>query len=193
MAAGEAMAMKFPIKAYLRERSSGAKVSATVRPMSKSDLLQWAGWVYRSHDQDKTWEWDKILGESNSGRSECYALSANGQLQGLACFDTIGYVTTSGQALIVDYLASRPENRIGGLKDVGTVLIALAVGRSRELGWEGRLWLESLPGAEDVYTHLGFTKLDGRSKDGYAMFELSEENANQLTEKVHAKDIVSLS
>ncbi len=73
------------------------------------------------------------------------------------------------------------------------MLIALAVGRSRELGWEGRLWLESLPGAEDVYTHLGFTKLDGRSKDGYAMFELSEENANQLTEKVHAKDIVSLS
>jgi hypothetical protein len=192
MAKRKITAMTFPVKAHLRERSSGTKVPATVHPMSETDLAQWTRWVYGSGDQDHTWEWDKILEESGSGRTECYTLYAEEQLQGLACFDTKGHATATGLALVVDYLASRPENRGGGFKDVGTALIVIAIHRSRELGWAGRLWLESLPGAEDVYKHLGFTKLAGHSKDGYAMFELSEENAGQLFNLAHEKNILSL-
>ncbi len=195
MAKRKTTAMTFPVKAHLRERNSGTKVPATVRPMSEPDLAQWSRWAYGGDDQDKAWEWDKILKESERGRTESYALYADERLQGLACLDTKGHATASGKALVVDYIASRPVNRRGngGFKDVGTALIAIAIHRSRELGWAGRLWLESLPGAAEVYTHLGFTKLDGRSKDGYMMFELSEENANQLFDLARTKNIVSLS
>lgn len=194
MAKRKTTAMTFPVKAHLRERNSGAKVPAIVRPMSEPDLAQWSRWAYGTDDQDKAWEWDKILKESESGRTESYALYADERLQGLACFDTKGHAIASGKALTVDYIASRPGNRrgTGGFKDVGTALLAVAIHRSRELGWAGRLWLESLPGAEEVYTHLGFTKLDGRSKDGHVMFELSEGNADQLFDLTRTKNIVSL-
>ncbi len=192
MANRKTTAMRFPVRAHLRERNSGAKFPATVHSMAEPDIDEWSWWAYRKDDEDRIWEWAKIFEESQSGRTECYAIYASEQLQGLACFDTKGEATASGHALVVDYLASRPENRGGGFKDVGTALLAIAIHRSRELGWAGRLWLESLPGAEDVYTHLGFTKLVGRSEDGYAMFELSEENANQLWDQAREKNIVSL-
>ena len=192
MAKQKTTAMMFPVKAHLRERNSGAKVLASVHPMGKADIAQWSLWAYRRDDEDKTWEWPEILEKSRSGSTECYALSARGRLEGLACLDIKGQATASGHALVVDFLASRPENRGGGLKDVGTAFLAIAVHRSRELGWAGRLRLESLPGAEGYYMRLGFTKLPGRSEDGFAVFELSEENANQLLNHAQARDIVSL-
>lgn len=194
MAKRKTTAMSFPVKAHLRERATGAKVTSDVRQMSGPDLAQWSRWAYTKDDQDKGWEWDKILKESEGGRTECYALYARERLQGLACFDAKGHSTASGRALVIDYLASRPGNRRGssGLKDVGVALIVIAIFRSRELGWAGRLWLESLPGAEDLYKHLGFTMLKGRSKDGHVMFELSEENATRVFEIARAQNIVSL-
>ena len=187
-------AMMFPIKAHLRERSTGARVPASVHPMGKRDLAERSCWAYQNDDEDQAWEWPEILEDSQSGSTECYALYARGHLQGLAFFDTQGQATASGHALVVDYLASRPGNRRGeeGFKDVGTALLAIAVHRSRELGWAGRLWLESLPGAEPVYTRLRFTRLEGRSKEGYAMYELSEENAKRLFDFAMEQGIVSL-
>ncbi len=54
--------------------------------------------------------------------------------------------------LVAKY-TTNPGNRRGdnAVKDVGRVLLGLAIYRSRLAGFEGRLWLESLPGAELFY------------------------------------------
>jgi len=184
------------MKVHLRDRRTNARVSATIRLMVEADLARWAEWPYATEDQDKAWEWDDILKTSTrrGHRIECYALYAQNRLQGLVSFDLRGHSTSEGHALVVDYVATNPHNRRGaaGLKDVGTALLALAVHRSRELKWEGRLWLESLPGAEGVYQRLGFTKGPGRSREGHATFGLGKEAAARLWQTVQNERILTI-
>lgn len=183
----------FPLKVRLRQRDSGAKVSSEIRPMAPADLEQWSRWQYGSADEDRSWEWDRILSDDDGGLIECYVLYARGQLQGLMGVDTRGRgVPKFGRALIIDYLASNPRNRRGavGLKDVGTVFLAFAVLRSRELGYAGRLWLESLPGAAAVYSRLGFAISSRKSRAGYSVFRLDARGADQLVEAARGKDLI---
>ena len=186
----------FPLKAILRDRKTAAGVVARIHPMMESDVEAWSEWEYEKNDEDRTWEWDEVFEEAEQSDSgiECYALYADERLHGLVSFDLQGHSSSGGCALIVDYVATNPCNRRGdaGLKDVGTALLAFAVCRSRELGWKGRLWLESLERAEPVYMHLGFAKLPGRSKDGHALFELGEVGAARLRQTVREQGILSL-
>lgn len=174
--------LKFPLKAVVRDRRTSARVSALINPMDDSHLFQWVSWRYRKGDLDQTWEWDQLLGQSQQLESglECYALEAREELQGLMCLDLTGHATPDGPALVVDYLATSPANRPpdAELRDIGSILLALAVHRSRELGSEGRLWLESIPGSEFFYERCGFVRLPGISAEGNAMFSLSKAAAD---------------
>jgi len=184
MAKIKASALRFPIKAVLREKESNAKMSAVIRPMAASDLEHWKEWPFTGEDQDTSWEWDKILKESRRRGSpiECYALLTGDRLQGLVSLDTAGHSAGEGRALVVDYVSSNPANRRGpdAVKDVGRVFIGFAVHRSKELGFEGRLWLESLSNAETFYDRIGFAKLPGRSKEGHVTYELGTTLANAI-------------
>ena len=184
MAKQKPTTLEFPLKALLRDRASGAKIPAIVRPMVESDIRQWGEWTYENDDQDAGWEWDKILNEPgrSSGGIECYALCAEDRLHGLASFDLRGRATSAGHGLVIDYLATNPCNRRanGGVKDIGKVFLGLAVHRSRELGWNGRIWLESLSNAERFYERVGFAKLAARSEEGNAAFELGKVGADRI-------------
>ena len=75
-----------------------------------------------------------------------------------------------GKRLIyVDGVASAPWNRQfiqrpPKLKGVGTALLVFARTRSIELGYEGRVGLHSLPGAEEFYENQGMINL-GEDED----------------------------
>lgn len=196
MAKTKASALKFPVKAVLRRKETSAKVPAAIRPMTASDLQHWKEWPFTDDDQDTSWEWDKILRESRSRASpiECYALLTNDRLQGLVSLDTTGHATGEGRALIVDYVSSNPANRRGpdAVKDVGRVFIGFAVHRSKELGFEGRLWLESLSNAETFYDRIGFSKLPGRSKEGHVTYELGTAQADAIWQGMREDKTIDL-
>lgn len=191
------MAKHKPLEAVLRDKRTKAFVSARVAPMAKSDVELWGLWQYPENAEDESWEWDKIFESAQKPNSdiECYAVEARNRLQGLMSLNLAGHTTPDGQALVVDYLASGPANRAvnAGLKDVGFVLLALAIQRSRDLGWGGRLWLESLPAAETFYKQCGFTKLPEESPDGHGMFWLSGADADTIWENAKTRGILNLS
>ncbi len=199
MAKIRASALRFPVKAFLRKKKTGAKVPAVIRPMTDSDLEHWKEWSFTDEDQDASWEWDKILKETQERGSsiECYALLTEDRLQGLASLDTTGHSTSEGRALVVDYALSNPENRpdrsgVDPVKDVGRVIIGFAVHRSKELGFEGRLWLESLSKAETFYDGMKFNRLPGRSKEGHVTYELGTAQANVIWQSMHDEKTIDL-
>ena len=105
------------------------------------------------------------------GQLECFAALVAGDLQGLMAVDLRGKSSRAGKAIIVDYLATNPGNRMPakGTKFVGIGLIAVAIAQSIERGWGGRIWLESLPGGASFYESLGASQAAppvGRRKPG---------------------------
>ncbi len=123
-----------------------------ILPATERDMLLWTRWRYRPQDEDGIWDWWEIFLEckTSRGRYECYAAIAQHELQGLMQLDLKPRRVGSGKGIVVDYLATNPGNRASdkGLKHVGIGLLALAVVLSLERGKEGRIRLESLPGAE---------------------------------------------
>ena len=94
--------------------------------------------------------------------------------------------------LAVEYLSTNPVNRRAeqGLKHVGSALVGAAIMRSLEQGMGGRLWLESLSGAEEFYGGLGFRKLPGVSDEGNARYALSAARANALLKVIKEREIL---
>ncbi|MBH8576094.1 GNAT family N-acetyltransferase [Nostocaceae cyanobacterium CENA369] len=127
------------------------------------------------HEQeDKFWDWEfkfefVICRQSNR---EGYAIEYESQTQGLMLIETQmhGSRLAEGKRLVyVEGIASAPWNREPiqrppRFKGVGTALLSFARTRSLELGFEGRVGLHSLPGAEKFYENLGMIEL-GEDED----------------------------
>ena len=124
--------------------------------------------------EDKFWDWEFKLQFviSRQPNREGYAIEYEGETQGLMLIETQmhGSRLTEGKRLVyVDGIASAPSNRETiqrppKLKGVGTALLAFARTRSVELGYEGRVGLHSLPGAEEFYDNQGMIDL-GEDED----------------------------
>ena len=159
-------------------------------------LLAWVRWRHRLEDEDRAWDWSSIYAESSEsdGGHECYAAWADDELQGLMALHLRHPNAQEGRFIMVDYLSTNPANRSpqGGLKYVGTALMALAIIRSEELGFDGRICLEALPGAETFYQGLGMIKQPEKSPDGNAVYLLEREPAKELLEEIQKKGILKL-
>jgi hypothetical protein len=157
-------------------------------------MLAWTRWPYRGEDEDRDWDWWRIYLEclQSRGRYECFAATARDELQGLMVLDLQGRRVSKLRCLAVDYLATNPANRLAhrGLKHVGSALMALAVMQSRKRGMAGRVWLESLTGAESFYEGLGMNRLARRSREGNVVYVLDETAANELVEVIRRKGII---
>ncbi len=124
--------------------------------------------------EDKFWDWEfklKFIINRQENR-EGYAIEYSGETQGLMLIETQmhGSRISEGKRLVyIDGIASAPWNREfiqrpPKLKGVGTALLAFARNRSIELGYEGRVGLHSLPGAEEFYENQGMIDL-GEDED----------------------------
>jgi hypothetical protein len=186
--------MQLPLVVSLVDRASGTRVRGRIQTAVEQHLLWWTGWRYDDADEDRGWDWWGIHREcsSSAGRYECYAAVAANDLQGLMVLDLRGRRTGAGKAIVVDYLATNPANRAAtrGLKYVGIALMAVAIRRSTESGADGRVWLESLPGAAGFYESMGMKRQPLRSAEGNLVYILEPEVAEQLLEKIKQSRIV---
>ncbi len=119
-------------------------------------------------DAGLSWEF-KQRRAAEHDNYECYAIEYNNLTQGLLMLETKNHWSQFdwGERLIyVECVVTAPWNRRiriqrpPELKGVGTVLIDWARQRSRDLGYQGRVGLESLPGAVRFYEGLGMTRLE---------------------------------
>lgn len=113
-------------------------------------------------------------------------------MHGLMVLDLKGRRFGSHHWLVVDYLATNPGNRAAnrGLKHLGAALMAVAIARSMERGLAGRLWLESLEGAQRFYDNLGMDKSSRRSEEGHRIYTLETESAAELLEEIKRQRII---
>lgn len=124
--------------------------------------------------EDKYWDWEfklQFVIRKQPNR-EGYAVEYDQETQGLMLIETQmhGSRLTPGKRLVyVDGIASAPWNREviqspPKYKGVGTALLNFARKRSLELGFEGRVGLNSLPGVEKFYDRQGMIDL-GEDED----------------------------
>lgn len=120
----------------------------------------WVASLRQSAQDDKYWDWVfKQRAATNYGNYECYAIEAEGRTQGLMMIETLWHRSqvAVGQPLVyVEALSVAPWNRLQiqrppYFKRVGSVLLEFSRTRSEALGYEGRVGLQSLPGAEGFY------------------------------------------
>jgi hypothetical protein len=190
----KASRIQFPIKCRLVERHTGKTVAAQIGPTSKKDLIAWTQWRYRLEDEDRIWDWWEIFlqSQSSTNRYECYSLIAGDALEGLMVLDLKLRKIASGEAIIVDYLATNPKNRTKqrGLKNIGLALLSAAIQRGIECGTHGAVWLESLPGAESFYTYVGMKRQPAKSTDGNVIYVLEPAMVKQLLEEINVRGII---
>jgi hypothetical protein len=143
-------------------------------------------------DEDRHWRWrvKYELRQSNE-LTPCFVLEVGTSTEGLL-YLVIGshFCRLTEQAgfplVYVDLVATAPWNRphpngIGQrYAGVGRALLAYAVLHSRALGFEGRIGLHSLPGAEAFYAKMFMTGPMDDPEKGLRYFETTPANANNL-------------
>lgn len=131
--------------------------------------LLWKELLLSFKQRDKWWDWEFKLQSiiNKQVNREGYAIEYQRETEGLMMIETQmhGSQIAPGKRLVyIDGLVSAPWNREDiqsppKLKGVGSALLMFARNRSLELGYEGRVGLHSLPGAEDFYDSRGMTDL----------------------------------
>jgi len=186
--------MAFPIATRFMDRTTETSVTGSVQATDDRDMLAWTSWRYREQDEDRNWDWRKILQECRaSGKlRECYSATVQLELHGLMSLDLKGQHVGKARGVVVEYLTTNPDNRNPrhGLKHVGVALLAVAIRRSLACGMSGRLWLESLHGATDFYARLGMARADRLSADHLAIYTLDSDGAQEFLEKVTSSEII---
>ena len=188
--------MTFPVAAGFEERTTGNHVDGEIHPTIWLDIAAQLQWKYGGGALDAEWDWAGIFDGSQTrhSRIECYSAMAGDELHGLISLDIRGRKIGRAKGLVVDYLATNPQNRAGGLKYVGIALMAVAVARSRELKMGGRIWLESLPDPRTLafYEGIGMTKHSEKSQDGFDAFTFDIDAAAEFFRLVQNEKRIAL-
>jgi len=171
--------------------ASGEEIIAEVRPTRLEDISLWRRWQDQmpSTAEDAHWRWDEyiLLAEMYPQQLACFVLLAEGEAQGLMLLE-LEHINDQGERDIHGLrISTAPWNRLPQkrFKYVGSLLIATAVRLSLARGCEGRLSLESLPGAEGFYRRLGMIELAEPSpEEGLAQFKFDPEGAISFLQRM---------
>ena len=149
----------------------------------------WKQRLQNSSEEDSHWSWiDKFfkLSTPNYERLalECEAITQGLMILELDCYRSL--LESTKNLVYVDYLTIAPWNRRSienppMYKGVGSSLLKLAIERSFDLDYKGRIGLHSLPGAENFYRKFGMVDLGYDSnKQGLRYFEISSDQAEKI-------------
>ena len=147
----------------------------SLAPNHVSDFEEfWRDQLRQFSAEDKYWDWafKQRLANVNANY-ECYAIEYDGRTQGLTMFETQWHrsLLSPGHRLVfIEALSAAPWNRQQirkppRFKTVGTVLLEFSRLRSVELGYEGRVGLQALPGAESFYERKNMMRVDADPDD----------------------------
>ncbi len=188
--------MKFPVAARFVERANSARVNGEIHRATWLDIAAQSQWDYEENALDREWDWAGIFAITQRSRSsiECYAAVVGEELHGLMAIEAKGRKIGRSEALVLEYLATNPRNRTGGLKYVGVTLLAVAVARSKELGMAGRIWLESLADAKTLmfYRGIGMTEQTAKSDENYDVFTFDVDSAEEFFKLAQAQSWITL-
>jgi hypothetical protein len=149
-------------------------VEAVLMPMTDKHLEEaerlWIPLLQSSSEEDEYWNWVRKQRESSLPGSEFYAIECENVTQGLLAIDILKKrCQLDSQArrrlVYILALATAPWNRPTILdppiyKGVGGQFVDFAIARSRELGYQGRIGLHSLPRALNFYRKLRVNLLE---------------------------------
>ncbi|MEA3341342.1 MAG: hypothetical protein U9R15_15365, partial [Chloroflexota bacterium] len=117
----------------------------------------------------------------------CFALLAKDQIQGLMLLE-LEHKNDLGERDVHGLrISTAPWNRLPHkrFKYVGSLLVAIAVKTSLNRGYNGRLWLESLPNSEGFYRHLGMIELGERDpKENLIQFKFDAKRAASFLRRI---------
>ncbi len=179
------------MKAKIVATSTGQEIMAELRPARLGDIALWREWVRQmpATAEDAHWQWDEyiLLAKLYPDELACFVLLAEGQAQGLMLLE-LEHRNELGERDVHGLrISTAPWNRLPRkrFKYVGSLLVAVAVQVSLDRGCEGRLGLESLPGAEGFYRRLGMTELEEPSHtEGLTRFKFEPEQAAAFLQKM---------
>jgi GNAT superfamily N-acetyltransferase len=123
---------------------------------------------YDEPDAGLSWRFKQGLVDRLVNNYEGYALECEGLTQGLLLLETQtrwSFFDRGQRLVFVDVVMTAPWNRIGiqrppEWKRVGRELMTFARQRSLDLGYQGRVGLQSLPDAVWFYERIGMTRLE---------------------------------
>lgn len=131
---------------------------------------RWMSQLREAREEDKYWDWQfkKRLTARSEEEYEGYAIECEELTQGLLLLEIQRHRSffQRGERLVyVEAVSAAPWNRIWlqstpRFRGIGTVLLDFAQQRSLELGYGGRVGLESLPGAIGFYESRSMIRLD---------------------------------
>jgi len=143
---------------------SNQRVSASIVDLAQTHLedfeAHWIPLLKKARAEDKFWDWlVKKRISLDSDHFESYAIECQEFTQGLMAIETRWHRSKREHRQNIVYvqaLASAPWNRKTiqhhpTLRGVGTALLLFSRQRSLELGFQGRIGLHALPGAESFY------------------------------------------
>jgi hypothetical protein len=153
--------------------STGESVEASLVEMGAKHVEQfdllWSELLLEFEESDArlSWQFKQQLADRNANY-ECYALECEELTQGLLMLETQNRWSEfdRGQRLVyVEVIMTAPWNRPRiqrppEWRQVGRSLMSWARQRSVDLGYEGRVGLQSLPDAVGFYDEIGMTRLE---------------------------------
>ena len=142
---------------------------------------RWKAQLQAFSAADREWDWEfKARVYSSLPGAELYAVECERDTQGLMLITTRGkrsWLAPDQPIVYVRYIASAPWNRPESqtppeFRGTGRALLIFARQRSLEVGYQGRVGLHSLPGAEAFYVKVGMQSYGSdRDQEGLAYFE----------------------
>jgi hypothetical protein len=179
------------VKVKIVAVATGGEVVAEIRPACRDDVALWQRWESQmpASAEDAHWRWDEyiLMAELFPHQLACFIMVAEGEAQGLTLVE-LEHENDLGEKDIHGLrISTAPWNRLPHkrFKYVGSLLVATVVRLSLTRGHDGRLWLESLPGAEEFYRRLGMIELSKRDpKESLVQFKFDARGAASFLRKM---------
>lgn len=154
-------------------------------------LIDDAWSIFYQDSEDSHWVWQKKVLEAESDYfSEVKRIQIAGQdtVEAVIWYknNAQSFLEENSGAIYISMLSVAPWNRHSTsprkLTGMGTLIMQYVIWRSLNLGFKGRIILESLPEAEQFYLKLGFVDIGIVSSEKLKYFELPPNKADELLE-----------
>jgi hypothetical protein len=182
---------------FIVERETRNQIPAMIRPVRPSDKVLWTRWhgEMPADAEDAHWEWDRFMDWPTfyPERFAVYALEAGGELQGLRMLE-ISEDDVEQYGIHALRLSTAPWNRPPARRyeGVGSLLVGIAILRSKQDSHGGCIHCESLPRAERFHERNGMVLFDDLSEEGLRRYRFTAESASVFMARLERDGLMAV-